>query len=195
MYTLQEKTRPTRYMLSTLGPHMALNHTYLTWSAYSNLSRVVNRVGRMHYSREKVLPTLPQPSWVAHGTHLSFYPNTTIEAVRLNQVPVDGRLLGLLGPYHQHAIGTFNTCSRGPTRRSLTDIGGGYNLGGAGLPHHTPQPSQLTVLRFPPKGPVRSQVINPIITNWIRDGTNCKSHEWEPPFYFYHNLSSKQSMS
>jgi hypothetical protein len=44
----------------------------------------------------------------------------------------------LLGPYHQHAIGTFNTCSRGPTHRSLTDTGRGYNLGGAGLPHTTP---------------------------------------------------------
>jgi hypothetical protein len=44
-----------------------------------------------------------------------------------------------MGPYHQHAIGTFNTCSWGPTERSLTDTGGGYNLEGAGLPHtHSP---------------------------------------------------------
>jgi hypothetical protein len=36
-------------------------------------------------------------------------------------------------------IGTFNTCSWGPTERSLTDTGGGYNLKGAGLPHtHSP---------------------------------------------------------
>jgi hypothetical protein len=55
----------------------------------------------------------------------------------------------LLGPYHQHVIGTFNTCSRGPTHRSLTDIGGGYNLGGAGLPHTTPRPSQPAVSTFP----------------------------------------------
>jgi hypothetical protein len=53
--------------------------------------------------------------------------------------PVDNRLLGLLGPYHRHAIGTFNTCLRGPTERSLSDTGGGYNLRGAGLPHtHSP---------------------------------------------------------
>jgi hypothetical protein len=39
---------------------------------------------------------------------------------------------------HQYAIGTFNTCSRGPTYRSLTDTGGGYSLGGAGFPHTTP---------------------------------------------------------
>jgi hypothetical protein len=66
--------------------------------------------------------------------------------------------ISLLGPYHQHVISTFNTCSWGLTHRSLTDIGGGYNLGGVGLPHHTPRPSQPTFLCFPPKGPARSQV-------------------------------------
>jgi hypothetical protein len=36
-------------------------------------------------------------------------------------------------------IGTFNTCLWGPTERSLTDTGGGYNLEGACLPHtHSP---------------------------------------------------------
>jgi hypothetical protein len=68
-------------------------------------------------------------------------------------------LLGLLGPYYQHVISRFNTYSRGPTHRSLTDTGGGYNLGCVSLPHYTPRPSQPTVLRFPPKGPIWSQVI------------------------------------
>jgi hypothetical protein len=49
---------------------------------------------------------------------------------------------------HQHAIGTFNTCSRGPTHRSLIDIGRGYNLGGSDFPHTTPCPSQPTVSNF-----------------------------------------------
>jgi hypothetical protein len=96
---------------------------------------------------------------VAHGTRLIFSPNTTTEAVRLSQAPVDDKLLGLLGPYHQHAISMFNTYSRGPTYRSLTDTGGGYNLEGAGLPHLTPGPSQPMVLHFPPNGSARSQVI------------------------------------
>jgi hypothetical protein len=43
----------------------------------------------------------------------------------------------LLGPYHQHAIGTFNTCSQGPTHQSLTDSGGGYNLGDADIRYLT----------------------------------------------------------
>jgi hypothetical protein len=37
---------------------------------------------------------------VAHGTHLSFSPNTAIKVVGLIQASVDGRLLDLLGPYH-----------------------------------------------------------------------------------------------
>jgi hypothetical protein len=75
------------------------------------------------------------------------------------QASVDSQLLGLPGPYVPHVIGTFNTCSRGAIHWSLTDMDGGYNLGGVDFPHHTPQPSQPMVLRFPPKGPARSQVI------------------------------------
>jgi hypothetical protein len=131
---------------------------------------------------------------VTHGTCLSFSPNTTIETVHLSQTPIDNRLLGLLGIYHQHAIRTFNTCSQGSTHRSLTDTGGSYNLRGAGLPHHTPRPSQPTVLRFPPMDPARSQIIQSNISNWTKGTSNPKSREWEPPLDFYRNLSSKHSM-
>jgi hypothetical protein len=52
-----------------------------------------------------------------------------------SRASINGWLLGLLGPYHQYAIGMFNTFSRGPIEWSLTDTGGGgYNLGGAGFP-------------------------------------------------------------
>jgi hypothetical protein len=60
----------------------------------------------------------------------SLEPANEVEGV--SQAPDDGQLLGLPDRYHRHAIGTFNTCSRGPTERSLTDTGGGYNLRGAG---------------------------------------------------------------
>jgi hypothetical protein len=94
-----------------------------------NLSWVVNRVRRMHCSREKSAPnSTSQPGWVIRRTCLSFSPNTTIEAVRLSQAPVGGRLLGLPGPYHRYAIGTFNTFSRVSTPRSLTDAVGGYHI-------------------------------------------------------------------
>jgi hypothetical protein len=52
------------------------------------------------------------------------------------------------GHTHQYAIGTFNTCSRGPTHWSLTNIGGGYSLRGAGFSHITPRLSQPTVSNF-----------------------------------------------
>jgi hypothetical protein len=90
-----------------------------------NISWVINRVGWMHCSREKVLltPPLSLAEWSTGPTSVCL--NTTIEAVCLSQAPVGGRVLGLPGPYHWHAIGTFNTCSRVPTPRSLTDACGG----------------------------------------------------------------------
>jgi hypothetical protein len=88
-----------------------------------------------------------------------------IEAVRLSQTSVDSRLLGLLDPYHQHTISTFNTCSRGLTHRSLIDTGEGYNSGDTNLPHHTLRPSQPMILRFQPKSPAQSQVNQSNVTN------------------------------
>jgi hypothetical protein len=46
----------------------------------------------------------------------------------------------LTGPIYQHVVGTFNTCSWGPTHRSLTDTGGGYNIGGVGFSYTTARP-------------------------------------------------------
>jgi hypothetical protein len=104
-------------------------------------------------------PNPQHDGWPIHGSIPSFSHKTTIEAVGIKPPSVDGSLLGLPGPYFWHAIGTFNTFSRGPTHRSLTDTNRGYNLKGVGFPHHTLQPSQPIVLRFPPEGLIRSQVI------------------------------------
>jgi hypothetical protein len=54
----------------------------------------------------------------------------------------------LTGPIYHHAISMFNTCSWGPTHRSLTNTGGGYNVGGTDFPHHTSRPSQPAVSAF-----------------------------------------------
>jgi hypothetical protein len=196
MNTLQGKPRSIRHTLVTLSPCMIIDHTYLTWFMYINLSWVIKCNGRiLLLSRKSAPDSTSQPGWVARGTRLSFSPNTTIETVGLSQSSVDGRLLGLLGSYKQHVISTFNTCSWGATHRSLIDTGRGYNLGGAKLPHHTPRLSQPTVLRFPSKGLVWSQVNQSTITNWYKEGAHPKSHEWEPPLDFYCNLSSKHNMS
>jgi hypothetical protein len=87
-----------------------------------NLSQVIDSVGRILLLPRKSAPdSTSQSGCVTHGTRLSFYPNTAIEAVGLTQASVDGRLLGLPVSYHRHKIGTFNTYSRVPTPRSLTD--------------------------------------------------------------------------
>jgi hypothetical protein len=83
------------------------------------------------------------------GPHLVSLPLTIIEVVEKAKYLLAISYIGLLGPYHQHVISTFNTCSQGSTHRSLTNTGGGYNLRGVGFSHHTPRSSQLAVLRFP----------------------------------------------
>jgi hypothetical protein len=83
------------------------------------------------------------------GPHLVSLPLTTIETVEKVKHLLTTSYIGLLGLYYKHVISTFNTYSRVLTHRCLTDTDEGYNLGGAGFPHHTPCPFQLTVLRFP----------------------------------------------
>jgi hypothetical protein len=92
--------------------------------------------------------------WPIRESVPSFSPEPAIEVVGVKPPSVDVSLLGFLGPYHQHAIGTFNICSWGPTHRSLTDTGRGYNLGGQPIgPHATPRPSQPTVSAFHLRAP------------------------------------------
>jgi hypothetical protein len=83
-----------------------------------------------------------QYDWVAHGAQLSFSPKHSHWSSALkSDICWWTCYISLLGPYHQHVIKTFNTCSWGPTHRCLTNIGRGYNLRGVDLPHHTPWPS------------------------------------------------------
>jgi hypothetical protein len=152
----------------------------------------------MPLHHEEVLATkdrVAQPSpWVTSF----FLPHDSLGVGerRFGQVVI--QLHRLTGPIYEHVIGTFNICSRGPTRRSLTDTSRGYNFGGADFPHKTLWPSQTMVsafyLRAPPDLRL-SILIHPIITNWTKEGTNPKSHEWEPPLDFYCNLSSKHSIA
>jgi hypothetical protein len=110
------------------GPHIATFHT------------IVNRFEQIHCTQEEGLltqSTAQHPSDPQVRTQLLSH--SSQRAVGKSQAPVDNRLLGLPDPYHRYAIDTFNICSRGPTERSLIDTSGGYNLGGASLPHtHSP---------------------------------------------------------
>jgi hypothetical protein len=133
--------------------------------------------------------------WPIYGSVPSFSPKPTNEVVDLSQTSINNKLLGLLGPYHQHAIGTFNTCSRKPNHRSLTDTGGGYNLEGADFPHTTPRPSQSAVYPFHLRVPPGLKLSINSLPSELENGTNMKSCEWKPPLDFYRTLSSKPSVS
>jgi hypothetical protein len=195
MYTMQEKTWPTQlvrfprqsmYARCTLpvgGPR--------TWQPFTPTQH--SWIDSL-LLRKSAHDSTSQPDWVVCGTHLSFSPNTAIEVVRLSQISVDNRLLGLPDPYHRHAIGTFNTFSRVPNPRSLTDTGGGYHIENLGI-GTTPSPP------FPSKGSTDPLMAPPglrlstTIINWTGEGRSLKSHEWEPPLDFYHNLPSKHSIT
>jgi hypothetical protein len=87
--------------------------------------------------------------WPIRGSVPSFSPEPANEAGGISQAHNEDQLLGLPDPYHRHAIGTFNTCSWGPTEQSLTDTGGGYNLKVAGLPHTHSLTFPTSCLPFP----------------------------------------------
>jgi hypothetical protein len=137
------------------SPCMSLIRFLRAVPVRDNLSWVINNVGQSHCSRENgtpdYIPSTPIDRFV--GPHPVSLLLTTIEAVEKVKHLLATSYIDLLGPYHQYVTSTFDTCSRIPNPRSLTNIGGGYNLGGASFPHHTPRPSQLMVLRFPLRAP------------------------------------------
>jgi hypothetical protein len=115
-----------------------------------NLPRATDRVGQSHCSQEKGLPTQSTPRWLTDPwIHTQFLSWANQWSSRESQTSINSKLLGLSGPYHKHAIGTFNTCLRGPTERSLIDTGRGYNIEGVGFPRTTLRPSQLATSPFP----------------------------------------------
>jgi hypothetical protein len=149
-------TRPTRHTHPTLSPCMVLDHMYLTRSTHSNLlcSHQWNWAGSL-LPRKRTPDTIYSTSADrSTGLYLVSLPKQSLKQWGQSQHSIDGRLLGLPGLYLRHAIDTFNTCSRGPTHRSLTDTGGGYNLRGVGfhitLPDFPNRLSSTFHLRAPP---------------------------------------------
>jgi hypothetical protein len=109
-----------------------------------NLSQAINSVGRtLLLPRKRAPDTTPSPAeWSVGPPHsLSQHSHWSSNE---SQTSVDNRLLGLPGPYHRHAIGTFSTCSQVPTPQSLTNTGGGYHIENLGIDTTlaTPSPSE-----------------------------------------------------
>jgi hypothetical protein len=151
MYTLQGKTRPTWHVRfphqSTYARRMLPMGSPRTWQPFVRRRQIWTD------------PTAPEKKGSRHNPQHAgwpirgFIPNFSLEPANeaggVSQAPDGDQLLGLPGPYHRHAVDTFNTCSRGPTEWSLVDTGEGYNLRGAGLPHTTLRPSRLVISPFP----------------------------------------------
>jgi hypothetical protein len=159
-------------MLSTLSPCMVYDHTYLTWSTYSNLSYSHQQIWTdpLHLRRRAPDTIHSTPAARSMGSYPASLPQQLMEQWGKSQTSVDNRLLGLPDPYHRHAISTFNTCLRGITHRSLTDTGGGYNLGGAGLPHTHSPTFPTNCLPFPlvaPPGLQFNQVLTTKTKFWV----------------------------
>jgi hypothetical protein len=130
---------------------------------------------------EEVLVIKDRLPWPSPLVTSFFLPHDSLRVGERGFGQVVTQLYQLTRPRYQHTIGTFNTSSRRPTHWSLIDTDEGYNLEGAGFPHHTFRPSQPMVLHFPPKGLTQSQVIQhqhkpivrcdmrPIISLWSFD--------------------------
>jgi hypothetical protein len=150
MYTLQGKTRPTWHIQFPRQSTYARARFLRAVPVRGNLPRATDRVGRSHCSWEKGLPTQsPARRLTDPRVRTQFLSRANQWSSGESQTSINIRLLGLPGPYHRHAICTFNTCSWGPTEWSLIDIGGGYNLEGAACHIPTPRPSQPVVSPFP----------------------------------------------
>jgi hypothetical protein len=61
-------------------------------------------------------------------------------------------------------IGTFNACSQEPTHQSLTDIGGGYNLGGVSFLHTTLRHSQSMISTIHLRAPFGLRLSNQLLS-------------------------------
>jgi hypothetical protein len=149
MYTLQGKPdqHATRFSHSVhVWPSTICNSCS---PRIATFHKVNNSDGQSHCSREKMLPTQFIARWLTNPwVHTQFLSQASHWNSGGKATLCWRQTTKLTGPIYQHAIDTFNTCSQGSTHRSLTDTGGGYNLGGAGSPHTTPRLSQLAVSTF-----------------------------------------------
>jgi hypothetical protein len=135
MYTLQGKTRPiwhVRFPRQSMYAWCTLPmRSPRTWQPF--MSHQQSWAGLL-LPRKMALDTiLSAPADRSAGLYPVSLPSQPMKKWGQSQASISGKLLGLLGPYHQYAIGTFNTCSRVPTPRFLTDTGGGYHIENLGI--------------------------------------------------------------
>jgi hypothetical protein len=123
------------YMTCMLPAPVHLHHSYASCGQFpyvatfladltelERFTALEKKCSRLHLSAWLSGPRDP-PQFLSQHNHWSsaLKPNICWQA----------GYISLLDPYLQHVISTFNTRSRGPTYRSLTNTGGSYNLGDA----------------------------------------------------------------
>jgi hypothetical protein len=129
MYTLQGKPDTHDTYASCAGPRTP-PYAFRGQSPYvATFHADPTKLNRFTAPEKKVLqtPPLSPVEWPMGPPQFLSQHNHWSSALKPN-ICWRANYIGLLGTYHQHVIGTFNTCSRGATHRSLTDTGGGYNL-------------------------------------------------------------------
>jgi hypothetical protein len=118
-------------------------------SPYVTTFHWLPRSRNMPLHPEEVLTTkdrLTQPSsWVASF----FLPCDNLGVGERDFGPMVTQVLQLTGAISPACNRYVQYLLVGATHRSLTDTGGGYNLGGAGLPHITPRPFEPAISTFP----------------------------------------------
>jgi hypothetical protein len=126
IYSLQGKPNTHVTYTSCVGPRNPLVRFLRSAPVHGNLLCWPNRVGRtLLFLRKRASDTILRTTAdQSAGPPPSFSPNTAIEVVMKAKHPLTTNYIGLLGPYLQHIINTFNTCSRGLTHQSLIDTGG-----------------------------------------------------------------------
>jgi hypothetical protein len=151
MYTMQGKPDKLGTYASHASPSMPLIH-FLQQSMYmATFHADSTELDRFTATEKKGTPDyIPStPADRSMAPHPISLPLTAIEAVTEIQTSVEDRLHQFTGSITLACDQYIQYLLAGLTQRSLTDMDGSYNLGGAGFPHDTPLPSQPMVLRFP----------------------------------------------
>jgi hypothetical protein len=110
------------------------------------------------YGRSPYMTTF-QPGWVVRETHLSFSPNTTIEAVRLRQTSVDEEATRLTGSISLACDQYIQYLLAGVNSSVLNRHSRGLQPWRCRLVTHQSLILPIDDLYFSPKCPTRSQVI------------------------------------
>jgi hypothetical protein len=117
MYTLQGKTRSTRHIRfphqSMYARRMLSAGSPRTWQPFMSHQQSWTE----SLLPRKGLPTQSTAHWLTDPwVRTQFLSRANQWSSGESYTSINSRLLGLPGPYHRHAIGAFNTCSRGANR-------------------------------------------------------------------------------